>query len=112
MAEQIITLDSEDDHFSIQDRLAQIYGERALVVLPVSNEPIRDRLGLVLMQRQARRLNIELGLVTTNPVLVSEARELGIPAVIGCVDATTRLKTGDRVLVDGGQGIVEILERA
>jgi pyruvate,water dikinase len=40
------------------------------------------------------------------------ARELGIPAVIGCVDATTRLKTGDRVLVDGGQGVVEILERA
>jgi pyruvate,water dikinase len=37
------------------------------------------------------------------------ARELGIPAVVGCVDATTRLKTGDRVRVDGGRGIVEIL---
>ena len=40
------------------------------------------------------------------------ARELGIPAVVGCIDATMRLKTGDRVLVDGGQGIVEILEAA
>jgi phosphohistidine swiveling domain-containing protein len=39
------------------------------------------------------------------------ARELGIPAVVGCGDATMRLRTGDRVLVDGGQGIVEILER-
>jgi pyruvate,water dikinase len=38
------------------------------------------------------------------------ARELGIPAVVGCVDATTRLKTGDRVRVDGGRGIVEILQ--
>jgi pyruvate,water dikinase len=38
------------------------------------------------------------------------ARELGIPAVVGCADATTRLRTGDRVRVDGGQGIVEILE--
>jgi len=38
------------------------------------------------------------------------ARELGIPAVVGCGNATTRLKTGDRVLVDGGQGIVYILE--
>jgi len=38
------------------------------------------------------------------------ARELGIPAVVGCGDATMRLKTGDRVRVDGGQGIVEILE--
>jgi pyruvate,water dikinase len=36
------------------------------------------------------------------------ARELGIPAVVGCGDATMRLKTGDRVRVDGGQGIVEI----
>jgi len=38
------------------------------------------------------------------------ARELGIPAVVGCGDATMRLKTGDRVRVDGGQGMVEILE--
>lgn len=37
------------------------------------------------------------------------ARELGIPAVVGCGDATMRLKTGDRVRVDGGRGIVEIL---
>jgi phosphohistidine swiveling domain-containing protein len=37
------------------------------------------------------------------------ARELGIPAVVGCGDATMRLKTGDRVLVDGSQGTVEIL---
>jgi phosphohistidine swiveling domain-containing protein len=38
------------------------------------------------------------------------ARELGIPAVVGCGDATIRLKTGDRVLVDGRRGVVEILE--
>ncbi|MCK4773741.1 MAG: hypothetical protein KAT30_03105, partial [Candidatus Krumholzibacteria bacterium] len=38
------------------------------------------------------------------------ARELGIPAVVNCGDATMRLKTGDRVRVDGGQGVVEILE--
>ncbi len=38
------------------------------------------------------------------------ARELGIPAVVGCQNATLRLKTGDRVIVDGGQGIVHILK--
>ena len=38
------------------------------------------------------------------------ARELGIPAVVGCGDATMRLHTGDRVRVDGGLGTVEILE--
>ncbi len=38
------------------------------------------------------------------------AREIGIPAVVGCGNASARLKTGDRVMVDGGQGIVYILE--
>ncbi len=38
------------------------------------------------------------------------ARELGIPAVVGCRDATMRLRTGDRVRVDGARGTVEIIE--
>jgi phosphoenolpyruvate synthase/pyruvate phosphate dikinase len=38
------------------------------------------------------------------------ARELGIPAVVGCGNATTQLHIGDRVLVDGARGTVEILE--
>jgi pyruvate,water dikinase len=38
------------------------------------------------------------------------ARELGIPAVVGCGNATARLKTGDRVMVDGGQGSVQLLQ--
>lgn len=37
------------------------------------------------------------------------ARELGIPAVVGCGNATMRLHTGDRVRVNGVQGIVEVL---
>ncbi|MBB5802375.1 pyruvate,water dikinase [Saccharothrix ecbatanensis] len=39
------------------------------------------------------------------------ARELGIPAVVGCGNATTRIKTGDRVRVDGGRGTVNVLDR-
>lgn len=34
------------------------------------------------------------------------AREFGIPAVVGCRNATTVLKTGDTVTVDGGRGTV------
>lgn len=37
------------------------------------------------------------------------ARELGIPAVVGCGNATTRIRTGDRVRVDGGRGAVTVL---
>jgi pyruvate,water dikinase len=35
------------------------------------------------------------------------AREYGIPAVVGCGDATARLHTGTRVIVDGSTGNVE-----
>jgi rifampicin phosphotransferase len=37
------------------------------------------------------------------------ARELGIPAVVGCGNATMQLRTGDRVRVDGSAGTVEVL---
>ncbi|MEU8527401.1 PEP/pyruvate-binding domain-containing protein [Streptomyces sp. NPDC048629] len=38
------------------------------------------------------------------------ARELGIPAVVGCGNATTRIRTGQRIRVDGGRGTVEVLD--
>jgi phosphohistidine swiveling domain-containing protein len=38
------------------------------------------------------------------------AREYGIPAVTGCLEATKKIKTGDRVKVDGDLGVVYILK--
>ncbi|MGZ3602166.1 MAG: PEP-utilizing enzyme, partial [Ktedonobacterales bacterium] len=40
------------------------------------------------------------------------ARELGIPVVVGCGNATMRLHTGEWVRVNGGQGTVEVLRAA
>ena len=40
------------------------------------------------------------------------AREVGIPCVANARDATRRLRSGDRVRIDGTSGSVEILERA
>ncbi len=40
------------------------------------------------------------------------ARELGIPAVVGCGNATMRLHSGNWVRVDGGKGTVELLRPA
>ena len=40
------------------------------------------------------------------------AREYGIPAVVGTSAGTFRIKTGDRLRVDGNAGVVEILETA
>jgi pyruvate,water dikinase len=40
------------------------------------------------------------------------AREYGIPAVIGTREATKKIRTGDRIKVDGDMGAVYILEKA
>jgi len=40
------------------------------------------------------------------------ARELGIPAVVGCGNATMRLHTGDWLRVNGELGTVEVLRAA
>jgi pyruvate,water dikinase len=37
-------------------------------------------------------------------------REMGIPAVVGCVNATKRIPAGARVRVDGSAGTVTILD--
>jgi phosphohistidine swiveling domain-containing protein len=39
------------------------------------------------------------------------ARELGIPAVGGCDNATTRIHTGDLLRVEGERGTVEVIAR-
>ncbi len=46
------------------------------------------------------------GLMTHGSVV---AREFNIPAVVGVVEATKRIKTGQRVRVDGSAGYVELL---
>jgi len=54
-------------------------------------------------------LVMEVGGMMTHGSVV--AREYGIPAVVGVAQATRRLKTGQRVQVDGSQGVVIILDR-
>jgi pyruvate,water dikinase len=49
----------------------------------------------------------DTGGTTSHPAVLS--REFGIPAVVGTSDATHRIRTGDRIRVDGSAGVVEIL---
>ncbi len=49
----------------------------------------------------------DTGGTTSHPAVLS--REFGIPAVIGTSIATKRIRTGDRIRVDGSKGIVEIV---
>jgi pyruvate,water dikinase len=50
----------------------------------------------------------DIGAALSHAAIV--ARELGIPAVVGCGDATSRIRTGDLIRVDGARGTVEILQ--
>ncbi|MCR4402794.1 MAG: PEP-utilizing enzyme [Firmicutes bacterium] len=50
----------------------------------------------------------EGGLLSHSAVV---AREYGIPAVLQVEGATTKLRTGDLVYVDGGRGVVEVIRR-
>jgi pyruvate,water dikinase len=52
----------------------------------------------------------DTGGTTSHPAVLS--REFGIPAVIGTSVATKRIRTGDRIRVDGSAGRVEILSAA
>ena len=49
----------------------------------------------------------EAGGAVSHPAVV--AREFGIPAVVGTTNAGERIKTGDRIRVNGSSGVVEIL---
>jgi phosphohistidine swiveling domain-containing protein len=49
----------------------------------------------------------EAGGAVSHPAVV--AREFGIPAVVGTTNAGERIKTGDRIRVNGTMGVVEIL---
>jgi pyruvate,water dikinase len=66
----------------------------------------QTNVGWTLLFPRAAAVVTDVGAALSHAAIV--ARELGIPAVVGCGDATTRLKTGDRVRVDGGAGTVEI----
>ena len=45
----------------------------------------------------------------SHPVIMS--REYGIPCVAGCLEATQKIKTGQRVKIDGNLGVVYILNQ-
>jgi phosphohistidine swiveling domain-containing protein len=95
-----------------------VEGTARVVVDPFDAEPLEP--GEVLVCRftdpswaplfsLADALVIDIGAAASHGAIV--ARELGVPCVIGTGDGTRRIRTGDRVLVDGSAGRVEILAR-
>ncbi|MEE8391771.1 MAG: PEP-utilizing enzyme, partial [Anaerolineae bacterium] len=52
----------------------------------------------------------DIGGITSHAAIV--CREYGLPAVTGTGTATSVIKTGDTIRVDGDTGVVTIIERA
>jgi phosphohistidine swiveling domain-containing protein len=67
----------------------------------------QTNIGWTLCFPKAAAIITDVGAPLSHAAIV--AREMGIPAVVGCGNATILLKTGDRVKVDGARGVVEIL---
>ena len=63
--------------------------------------------GWVVLFPSVGGLVVERGSMLSHSAIV--AREMGIPAVVGVRGATTAIRTGDRVRLDGAKGTVEIL---
>lgn len=60
------------------------------------------------LSRLIRQSLLQAGNAIAHAAIV--ARETGIPAVVGCGNATMLLKSGDHICVDGGRGFVGILK--
>jgi pyruvate,water dikinase len=69
----------------------------------------QTNIGWTLLFPRAGAIVTDVGAPLSHAAIV--ARELGIPAVVNCGDATMRLRTGDRVRVDGVEGMVEVVSR-
>ncbi len=80
------------------------FGDGEILVTTVTN------IGWTPIFPRAAAVVTDVGAPISHAAIV--ARELGIPAVVGCGNATMRLHSGDWVRVDGGKGTVEVLRPA
>ena len=63
---------------------------------------VAANIGWISIFPRAAAIITDIGAPLSHAIIV--ARELGIPAVVGCGNATTVLKTGDHVVVDANSG--------
>lgn len=71
-------LEPHDDATSIRDQLAFVNARRVLLMLPPGVKPLRRKLDLLLIQRQASRLGMRIALVTDDWDVIEYAHELNI----------------------------------
>ena len=91
-------------------------GEALVITEPVLNADVKGKIlvskmtdpGWVFLMSQAIALVTEKGSLLSHTAIVG--RELGIPVVVAVQDATQRIKTGERIRVNGSTGTIERIE--
>lgn len=79
MKTQIIQLETHDDTISVKDKLGWSQTGRVALVWPSRGQLMDRRLDLVLLQRHSQSLGVQIAIVTRDPEVRFQARELGIP---------------------------------
>ena len=75
---EFVQLEPNDDAYSIRDRLAYVTERHALLIWPKGGESLNKEVDLVLVQREAKRRNIQIAFLTRDPKVIQHARELKI----------------------------------
>ncbi len=79
MKTQIVYLEPGDDYNSVRDKLSWTQAPRVLIVWPGRGRVLSRRFDLVMLQRYARKLGTQIGLVTLDPDVLHHAEALHIP---------------------------------
>ncbi|MCY3945623.1 MAG: baseplate J/gp47 family protein [Anaerolineaceae bacterium] len=75
---ELLQLERNEDVASVRSRLLPLASNKLLLVWPVRGTALTRRLELVLVQREAQRLGIQLALLTQDPDVIRHARELNL----------------------------------
>ncbi len=79
MKTQIVYLEPHDDYNSVRDKLNWTQAPRVIIVWPGRGRVLSRRFDLVMLQRYARKLGIQIGLVTLDPDVLHHAEALHVP---------------------------------
>ena len=77
---EYIQLEPNDDANSVRERLSYVQSRRVLLIWPESGRALNKEVDLVLIQREAKRRNIRIALLTQDPEVIQQAKVLKISA--------------------------------
>jgi pyruvate,water dikinase len=108
---------SEDALAGIPCSPGWVCGVACVVDGGASLEAVRDRIlvarvtepGWVFLMSVARGVVVERGSLLSHAAIIG--RELGVPTIVGATGATTAIRSGDEVEMNGSTGDVRILRR-